>query len=77
MNTQNIGQGINDILGGLLNPIVGTGNALLGSTQTVETKNIDPNAASNRKTAILVVTVLGVIVIITIGVMMFKKSSQS
>jgi hypothetical protein len=70
----NAGEKISGFLNGFLSPLTSTATNLIGSTTTT-TSTGDPNAASNSKTTILVISVLGVLVLVAIAYTLIKKSN--
>lgn len=71
----NIGDQIGSLMNGVLNPIGGVLNNVIGTTNTTTTTGADPNKSNNSKTGLIIVSVLGVITLIIISVLIFKKQN--
>jgi hypothetical protein len=69
--TQSAGTGVNNLLSGILSPLAGSANTLLGTTTQTETAT--PNQ-SKSKTGTYIIAALAVVVLIVVGIIIFKKS---
>jgi len=69
------GEKINNFLGGILNPITGAFNNVVGTTTTSTTTSADATQKSNSKTGLIIVATLGVITLVVIGVLIFKNKN--
>lgn len=63
-------------IGGFLNGVLMPVNNLIGTGTTTTTTGADPAQQSNTKTAFLVISVLGIVVLITIGVIIYKNNKS-
>lgn len=76
---QQIGGGVQGLLGGLLSPLTSNASNLLGTTQTTQTQTVRPDEAakSSAKTTTMVIAALGVVTLIVIGIIVFKSSKTA
>jgi len=71
----NAGTQIGEFLGGIFSPLAQVGKDLAGTTKTTETTGQAESAASTKRTATIVIAVLGVITLVVVAYFLTKKQS--
>lgn len=75
LTATNAGAGIGGFFGNLFGGISAPVKNLLGETKTTETIGQSEQAAANKRTATIVIAVLGIITLITVGYFLIKNKS--
>lgn len=71
----NVGTQIGEFLGGVFSPIAQIGKDIAGTTKTTETTGQAESAAATKRTATIVIAVLGVVTLIAVAYFLIKKQS--
>lgn len=72
---KNVGGQIGEFLGGLFSPIAAIGKDLAGTTTVTETAGQAESAAATKRTATIVIAVLGVITLVMVGYFLLKNKT--
>lgn len=76
MANNNIGGQIGEFLGGIFNPLAQVGNTLAGTTKVTETTGAAESAQASRRTATIIIAVMGVITLVAVAYYLFKNKAS-
>lgn len=72
-----LGNQIGGFLGGIFSPVAQIGKDLAGTTKTTETTGQAESDAASKRTATIVISILGVITLVIVGYYLLKNKSAA